>query len=990
MKKKNFKVFISYKNTDSDTGKLTQDYTMAKELYKELYSRDIKTFFAPVTLKEMGADGWDDEIKLALDQSDVMVLVVTNPKYIETPELMKEWPPFLDMINKEKRNKRFFVYKDGNFPMPECMARKQTFIYDRTDERVKEVIDHIENAIEEIRTINSEKNKITDTVSDKIHDTISPIQSMSEYEQNEFIEDFFSWYSKFNTVTDNYIETPLKREHFDKIINELQDSLHTNRRCGLLKFYGENGSGKSILLQLMDWFLKNNCHTRDKVHTLYIDLVDYYDLICQNSDNVEQLLFTKFNNLLNKFVNIAEKKNKIPVLFVVGLNNCNYGSISLDFCFYKVFDNFIRRGNKINAVVAIDDYRTQAPDRIFENPFERFNYKYELKSVSIPISDKACICEVVDRYVNFIVKYHNFQISKNQIKEIGKSVFSNSIYKLDFFILDLIIRKQRNCNSDFLSMVESHCNDSFYGNQNKKDFFAECAFNFTYGGGIFDDRKGVDNFHVIHIFKHNVIIHYLISYYYLKCFSKLNIYRDDIQFFEQILPKEITRFLMPMINRHSDIEEKIILFCETRHKDMTHLCQSEMHYFLGRIKSPRFKDRAGDLLKKLYVEFTDEFFKALESNAAVDILKQKAFLYRSLAVSLIYRKDNDITREYIKLLISDEISNEINRGFHLEYYGDKPFMPRLNSLDITDVTSVGEGTVMALLQSLSDLKITDGCHPTVELSFFTLCSLLQVRMDALDFPKSKLVEYIEKCLDIFPVYLRISNAAKDEKINAYFNMVQRDFREYLNEKNKNKADNLTMLNELFASLSSLSELDRAGWNKYSVPTPESVTEHMYNCWLLALLYLPDNYDADGYNKDSILKMLLIHDWAEAITGDINKPHKTHEDYQYEKKLMRMILLKGTYPSIANLSRYFDVWEEFESKFKNSENTKIAKDIDCIQALHQFCNYHIRHPEKFPDGVNEEWFDLYYNELKSSLGKELFKKIILDNPAFDKVIPSIYK
>lgn len=988
MKKEKTRVFISFKNTIPNTKELTQDYTMAKELYKELNGRKIKTFFSPVTLKEMGADEWDKIINDTIHESDIMILVATNAEYIESYELKREWPVFLDLITEKKCNKRFFVYKDGNFAVPVELERKQTFMYDRTDERVREIVDHIENALAEIDVINSEKDKEKATDhGHQVHDILSPFQELMPEERQEFIDDFFSWYSKFNSYRTEEGEMPLTREVFEGFISELGNTLLYGQRLKLLKFSGQNGSGKSILLQLFDLFLKTDNRYSKKFHTLYIDLLKYYDMICRSSEKAEQDIVSEMSLELGKFINYAEAEERIPVLFVVGLNNCNYGSISIDFCLYKVLETF--KKHKIRVAVAIDDYSEQAMDRILENPFERFAYKYDLRSVSLSANDRENICEAVEKYMDFLSKYHNYYFANDKADQISKFIFKNSVYTLDFFVLDLIIKKYNSFNCDILSIVESYCNDSFYGNQNKKDIFAQKAFDFIYGGSHFDDRQGVDGSHVIQVFKHNIIVQYLISCYYLKRFEEFDISRGDISFFEQILPKEITRFLMPMINQSNSVEEKIIQFCELRHKDMTHLCQSEMHYFLGRIKNQRFKERSEELLKKLYAEFKNEFLEAQSEHISTDILKQKAFLYRSLAVSLIYKKDHEVAREYLLLLISDEISNMINRGFHLEYYGDKPFMPRLNYLDVADVVSVGEKTVVALLQSLEGLSSSTQYLPVIDLSMFTLYSILQVRMESTGFKKEKMTSYINKCLDIFPIYTSISSIAKDEKIGAYYEMVNSDFKKYL-ENGEKASKGAPMLNILYESLSSLEELDRSGWKKYFVPTPESVTEHMYNCWLLALLYLPDNYDAEGYNKESILKMLLIHDWAESITGDINKPEKKEADYQHEKKLMRMILLKGTYPSIADLNGYYDVWDEFEANFKRSENAKIAKDIDCVQALHQFCCYNLKYPDNFPEWVREEWFDLYYNELKSNLGKELFRKIILDNKRFEGVIPPLYR
>mgnify|MGYP004679111123 CR=1 FL=1 len=45
----------------------------------------------------------------------------------------------------------------------------------------------------------------------------------------------------------------------------------------------------------------------------------------------------------------------------------------------------------------------------------------------------------------------------------------------------------------------------------------------------------------------------------------------------------------------------------------------------------------------------------------------------------------------------------------------------------------------------------------------------------------------------------------------------------------------------------------------------------------------ENEECDGYNKNRIINMLLVHDMAEAYTGDIPYGLKTEQDKEIEKK-----------------------------------------------------------------------------------------------------------
>ena len=70
-----------------------------------------------------------------------------------------------------------------------------------------------------------------------------------------------------------------------------------------------------------------------------------------------------------------------------------------------------------------------------------------------------------------------------------------------------------------------------------------------------------------------------------------------------------------------------------------------------------------------------------------------------------------------------------------------------------------------------------------------------------------------------------------------------------------------------------------GWKKRNIKTKriESVTEHPWGALLLGMLYLPDSIEnEDEYNKEIVLKMLVVHDLAEAITGDVAYHDQTEQ------------------------------------------------------------------------------------------------------------------
>lgn len=208
-------------------------------------------------------------------------------------------------------------------------------------------------------------------------------------------------------------------------------------------------------------------------------------------------------------------------------------------------------------------------------------------------------------------------------------------------------------------------------------------------------------------------------------------------------------------------------------------------------------------------------------------------------------------------------------------------------------------------------------------------------------------------------------------------------------------DNKSALHAIESSLygyySSLKDYSRSGWVSHKINDAESITEHIYNTWLLAFLLLPDSNDYSdliddrSYSKDEVLRTILIHDLAERTTGDIERPDKIKNQDQYDfAEHMAMstgLLLKGTYPGISNMYNDYQRWIAWRDQ--STYNAQIAKDLDRIQAIFQLCEYLILQKGDFSPDKVKSWVREYF-ELRTKVGQRLFVKVILNNPKFDKL------
>ena len=105
---------------------------------------------------------------------------------------------------------------------------------------------------------------------------------------------------------------------------------------------------------------------------------------------------------------------------------------------------------------------------------------------------------------------------------------------------------------------------------------------------------------------------------------------------------------------------------------------------------------------------------------------------------------------------------------------------------------------------------------------------------------------------------------------------------------------------------------------------ESVAEHSFRLAVMAML-CADEYPTVDINK--VIKMCLIHDFGEAITGDIPAFLKTDEDEKNEENAIKELLSNLPSTQKNELLTLFD-----EMKDMKTDEAKLYKSLDNIEAL----------------------------------------------------------
>lgn len=163
----------------------------------------------------------------------------------------------------------------------------------------------------------------------------------------------------------------------------------------------------------------------------------------------------------------------------------------------------------------------------------------------------------------------------------------------------------------------------------------------------------------------------------------------------------------------------------------------------------------------------------------------------------------------------------------------------------------------------------------------------------------------------------------------------------------------------------LKERDRMGWVERGVPDPESVAAHSWGVTFLALVVADDWAAAAGesVDLDRVLALALVHDLAEAETGDIPEPAASAEGrHRRERPVMEAFA--------DRLGVELDaLWTEAETA--DSPEARLVREADKLEMALQACRYAQRadDPEQF-----EPFFESAAERVETDYAKELLQQI----------------
>ena len=476
--------------------------------------------------------------------------------------------------------------------------------------------------------------------------------------------------------------------------------------------------------------------------------------------------------------------------------------------------------------------------------------------------------------------------------------------------------------------------------------------------------------------KHNTYLEFMIARYFA---DKIQNYREsgDFSFFGTVMTAMSNRFMVSFLKDDYGLQETLLSFIKENYADFNIQQKSNAAYWLGRIT---FKNLSSEAVEILTEEFKRYKPLVKPDNRNTQENCDNHFLFRSICTGLLSQGQVNILDEYLCIVVTNDIANAVNRGAVIEYYGDNYQMAAHDAYYLDTDLSTGEQAIR-ILDSRIEGALSGRSGKFVEKDLVTMLTLLQARIqNRKQTLKFDIRPFTEKALEYLSIYRTRPQNVTSGKLLFYFRSVEEDLKACL------ESDRFDVGPMVYNQYRGLRLIKRSQWTERKIEDPESISEHTYSAWLLAMLFLPEEQETEGYSKREILDMLLVHDMAEAIVGDqtISLCEPTKE-LKSQNEVLKKLFLKGTYPDIANLTHYYNVWTGYYNGI--NINARTARDINLIQTVYTFCEYYCIYPDHFPAEDIRKWLS-EKNNLKTDIGYQLFDRLITQNKEFAAVFGAL--
>lgn len=174
--------------------------------------------------------------------------------------------------------------------------------------------------------------------------------------------------------------------------------------------------------------------------------------------------------------------------------------------------------------------------------------------------------------------------------------------------------------------------------------------------------------------------------------------------------------------------------------------------------------------------------------------------------------------------------------------------------------------------------------------------------------------------------------------------------------------------QFFKEVGKSKRLLRSGWVREKVKDPESIAEHSFRVGVLAMV-MSDKLNPN-LDKNKLIKMALLHDLAEVITGDTVTDRWDIIDVKKkdEREIIEEKGIKKIFDKIDQGDEFIGIFHEMISRL--TPEAKVFTQLDKLEMALQAFEY-----EKEQGKNLEEFFVTVSLYVKEPLLKKIFDEIL---------------
>lgn len=712
-------------------------------------------------------------------------------------------------------------------------------------------------------------------------------------------------------------------------------AIYDSDRTYPLRVAGDAGTGKSTFLSTLYWYLKQRAESDETLPVpVFLNALIYDDALI---DEGRRRPLTLVENEVKRDVDRVGdviKSGRSVVAIVDGLDETAHFR-------RRIEDTLLELGNSATRKVvgvSVED-GGDAPIRAsIQNP--------QAEITLLPIQrDSAEAIEVVAAFAAVVGAVP---------KDLSRRAAALELDTIDWATLSMIRRSStsidyRTCRT-LTDVYLRWCSiERATASTSRPDGLlplAQLAYDYTFARGTIDQTT-VDPRDWRIIRSHENVRFCLVAWLVVEALIEPTIpLSRQLQVLDRVYTFRVNRFVKDRLAHNTSVQERMLRSIVQLYPDASTTVRTNLAYFAGRFDGDPVRDAA----KKLLYGWLPGMPKVEKAS------RRELMLIRTCYVSLAKYGDAKQTAEYVRLMLKNHDLDDLNRGFHLEYYmDDVNFNPSVSD-DHRDHLKPYPKTAERLAGKIeAALAQSRPSRELLDIEIHTLASLAQHRQAAgvlHENDRERTVQVLSGVID--------SDICRTPELRTYLSMAV-----------ENLSDPTFTVTTPLERMFELKALPRRGWEVRHVPLPiETVASHSFGAFLIGFYFLPDHIAGrTDYNRDLVLRMVLLHDLGEAVIGDMLPSEKTSELRERERQWFGFMRMLSTYTDIANMRRSEDLFREFENA--STINGQIAKDLDSLDALFQLLLYSAR-GVKIDD--REKWIRSSVSALKTEEGIRIWQLI----------------